>query len=251
MVIHWPGCYGHGPAITFSNLMFQWFVEHFSGTPVLWCNMWLSFSFLHLWFVDDLMHFFRQSNLTMSIKHWLHPLCVTHIRHWCKKCDNVAATEISMLQISFHYNLLWSEEASIKKPTCNTSKPFNKKKKQTFNAEELKIWVVWDVTLCHPISNSCHRAVQWWQCDAAYHTPENCSYFAQCCSYIQELKPSSYSSNKCMFRTTRQAFVRKIVFTAEICASSLKLPSQSAYLIPHTMVLMSAITSGNTSSMAL
>jgi len=32
-------------------------------------------------FVDDLVHFLRQSNLTMGIKHWLHPLSVTHIGH--------------------------------------------------------------------------------------------------------------------------------------------------------------------------
>jgi hypothetical protein len=31
--------------------------------------------------LDDLMQFLRQSNLTMGIKRWLRPLCVTHIGH--------------------------------------------------------------------------------------------------------------------------------------------------------------------------
>ena len=138
--------------------------------------------------MDDLMHFLRQSNLTMGIKRWLHPLCVIHVGNWCKKCNNVAATEISMLQISFHCNLLWSQEASTKKknpPPAINQNHLLKKRKQTFDAEELVIWVVWDVTLCHPISNSCHRAVQWWHHDPANHVPENCKLQLQCHNAVQ------------------------------------------------------------------
>ena len=134
-------------------------------------------------FVDDLMHFLRQSNLTMGIKRWLCPLRVTHIGHWCKKCDTVGATEISMLQIGFHCDLLWSQEVSIKKPPAKNQNYLIKNRKQTFNAEQVAIWVVWDVTLSpdKQFLPPCSPMMAPWTCKSH---PRNCKLQLHCHSAV-------------------------------------------------------------------
>ena len=139
-----------------------------------------------------------------------------------------------------------------KTPTCNKPKPSVKKKKANFwcrRAGDLSRVGCDTVSSDKQFLPPCSPMMAPWSCKSRPRKLQTAATMSQCCSNIQELKQSSYSSNKCMSHNTRQEFVWKMVFPA--CTSSLTLPSQSAYLIPHTKVLRSAVTSGNTSCMAL